>query len=357
MGPATIWTHSDRNYSLSIFILFLALVSAWPLPYLLREAEISGPIGFYGMLGAVCLSVLGMLMLQYTGKRYRVEPGRISVKDGWFSRTQTYTWEGPAAIHLRTHENGHGLWWAVELACGKPRYTLHRSQGDPTETRGLAVSLARALACPLIEGDDEATQTIIPADEIDLPLPERIRRHPQLLNSLPPKPPGAGVRLREDERGLHFVCRNSPGQVAGFVLPLLFFAAALGMVPMLPDSSPQHAGTLPRSAWDRARHENNYDYYWLCGGFLLVVTGILAGSGKELCASRNEIRCSDTAWGLPLRTSRIDVARLREINVQYVHNGALLEVMGDGRTLGGRVENLAVARWMAERITHFYASA
>lgn len=360
MKRTSIWIHSDSNWNLGIFLIFLAFWVAWPLPDLLWQAEIPGPWRFHGVWLGSSLLAIAYYALYFTPKRYTVEPAKVTLRDGWLGRAKIFRWEGPANIYLRSFEDDKGRWWTVDLACGKPHYCLHRALDDEHDSRNLAIALARALQSDLVE-QDETGEVRVPYEELDAPLPERLRRHPQLLLPLHPEPAGSGVEVRRGEGLLAFRWSHSLAQIAPYFLALLFFIFSLAAMPLFPGPLPPHyqdwrGGALQRSAYERVSLEANYDYFMLSGLFLTVVTALVVGHSVEIVASKQGVRQRTRLWGFTLKQVEIPLAELREIVARRGRNGAHLEFLSDHISLGGRLARFEVARWIASEAQHFYAS-
>ncbi|MBT9584616.1 hypothetical protein IV102_14835 [bacterium] len=359
MKRSDIWVHSDSNNNLGFFLVFLGAVAAFPLPVLLAQAEIQGVLARYAsMLGAL-LAMAGLALLHFSRKRYRIEPGSISIQDGFFSSSRVFHWQEPAKIQLRSYEDESGEYWVVDLVSGKPHFTLQRSHGHASETRSLAVALARQLAMPLVESSEDE-EVIIPPDELELPFAERLKRHPQLLGPDYPEPEGASVKLVTEGDSLRFCWRPTASQILPYFLALVLFIVALGGAPLFPGTYPIHyqdwrGADLQRSAFERASLESNYDYFLLCGGFLVAITLLAAGFRKELRASPGSLSCRSELWGVPLQKTEIPIQEFREIWVRRVRNGAYLQFISLERLVGGRVSDPGVAHWVASRVGRYYA--
>jgi xanthosine utilization system XapX-like protein len=359
MQTAEIWVHSDSNRNLGLFLMFLGAVAAILIPPLLSLAEVQGPVQPYATLAGLVLIVLGMALLQMTRKRYRVESNKITVKDGIFTTPKVFHWEPSSKIQLRSYEDEHGEWWLVDLVTAKPHYGLQRSLGHASESRSLAVALARAMSVPLLESN-ESDEVLIPPEELELPFAERLRRHPQLLGPDLPQPAGCSVKLVEEQGSLRFRWKLTPGQILPYFLALLLFVVALAGAPLFPGTYPIHyqdwrGAKLQRTAFERARLQGNYDYFLLCGGFLASLTSLAIGYRKQLRATPTGLSCNSQLWGMPLSKSEIPVAEFREIWVRKVRNGAYLQFLSKKHILGGRVSDIEVAHWVASRVGHYYA--
>lgn len=355
----SISIHSDRNGSLGLFLVFLACSAFLPVPALLAHAEVPGPWSSLGAWLGMVLLAAGYYLLFFTHKRYRVEPDRLTLQDGWLTRPRVFRWSGPVAIYLDSLEDGQKRWWSVELACGKPRYCLHRAADDGHESRDLALSLARALQCDLVE-QDESGELLIPAEELALPLPERLRRHPRQLLPALPEPAASGVATRSDGSLLAFRWTHSPTQIAPYFLALVFFVGCLAALPLFPGPLPPHyqdwrGMALRRTAFERVSQDGNYDFFLLSGLFLAGVTALVAGHSVELLASHQALRKRTRLWGLTLAQTEIPLPELRQVIARRGRNGAYLDFISDHNSLGGRLARLEVARWIASEVQHFYA--
>ena len=356
MTKPTAWVHSQSEHSLSLFLLFLALVALVPLPALLAELEIQqAPSLFLTWLPAV-LAGAGLYLRNFTRKRFWAEPGRLRVRDGLSLVSRHYHWEGTANIALQSYEDQHGEWWSVELVCGKPHYPLHKSLDHCGEMRHLASTLARALGGDLIENE----MPVIQSAELDLALPERLRLHPQLLGADLPRPPASRVQLEQQPGLLHFRWKHAARDVLSFLFSLAMVTLLLASAPLFPGEFPDNysewrGAKFQRSAWEVCR-EGNYSFFWLSGAFLAVATLGWAGVRQELLFTPDRATRRLRLWGIPLSSHSMEIGEIREVWARTLNYGADFEVVGEERQLGGWMSDPASARWIVSRVLRFYSA-
>ena len=355
MKKPTAWIRSQSERSLGLFLLFLAMIALVPLPALLVELEITQPRSLFWTLLPAALAAGGLYLSNFTRKRFWVEPGKLTLRDGLALVPQVYRWQGTADIALHSYEDHHGEWWLIDLVCGKPHYPLHRSLDHCGEMRHLAVTLARALGGSLVENET----VVVPPSELDLPLRERLRRHPQLLGVETPRPPSSRVELEESPERLHFHWKHPWPQVLPFFFALAMVILMLANAPLFPGEFPEtysewRGANFQRSAWEVSGEGNN-SFFWLCGAFLAVATLAWGGVRQELEFTPARAVRRTRLWGIPFSVSSLDAAEIREIWARTLNYGCDFEVVGNDGLLGGWMHDPASARWIVSRVMRFYA--
>ena len=355
MKRPTAWIHSHSNLSLGLFLCFLAMIVAAPLPALLTELEVQQPGSLLWVWLPTALALSGFYLSRFTRKRFWVQPGCVKVRDGLSLTTRIFRWDGPAHVALHSYEDQQGEWWLLDLVCGKPHFALHKSLGHCQEMRHLAVTLARALGGDLVENETQ----VIPRSELDLPLPARLRLHPQLLGPELARPAGSRVELEEAPDSLHFRWRHPWLQVVPFFLALAVFILMLASAPLFPGPAPEQysewrGAKFQHSAWEVSR-EGNYAYFWISGVFLGLATLGWAGIRQELRFTRASAMLLLRLWGIPISRSSLDSGQVREVWARTLNYGCDFEIVGEEKQLGGWMHDPASARWIVSKVLRFYA--
>jgi hypothetical protein len=355
MSKPTVWIHSQSDRSLSLFLLFLALMAAAPIPALLVELEVPKPHLLIWTWLPLVLAGAGLYLRNFTRKRFWAEPGRLKIRDGLWAVTRDYRWEGKADIALHSFEDKHGEWWLLDLVCGKPHYPIHKSLDHCGQMRHLGATLARALGGDLIENETQ----VIPAGELDLALPERLRRHPQLLGDDLARPASSRVVLEQTPELLHFRWRHTFREVLPFFFSMALIVMVLASAPLFPGPFPDNysewrGSKFQRSAWDVSR-EGNLAFFWLSGAAALLATLAWAGVRQELIFTPKRATRRVRMWGIPLSVRALELGQIREIWARPLNYGCDFEVVGEDQQLGGWMLDPANARWIVSRVLRFYS--
>jgi len=336
--------------------MFLAVMTLVPIPAVLAELElVQAGSPLWTWLAAV-LAGTGLYLTRFRRKQFWVEPGRLRVRDGFPFADRVYRWQKGSDIALHSYEDSHGEWWMVDLVCGKPHYTLHKSLDHCQEMRHLACTLARAMGGRLLENDYPA----IPAGELDLPLAQRMKLHPQLLGPELERPPKSRVRLDEQPDLLHFRWRHPLAQVLPFFFSLALFVLILAGAPIFPGEVPEQysewrGAKFQHSAWEVSRR-GEYAYFWLSGIFLAVATAAWAGVRQELLLTSQRCERRLYLWGVPVSSAALESLQIREIWARSLNHGCDFEVVGEEKQLGGWMSDPASARWIVSKALRFYAN-
>ena len=355
MKRPTAWTYSASHQSLGLFLLFLAMVTLLPVPALLAELEIGQARSLLWVWLPTALACGGLYLSNFTRKRFWVEPGQLRVRDGLSLSSRVYHWEGVADIALHSYEDQRGEWWLVDLVCGKPRYTLHKSLDHCQEMRHLAATLTRATGGSLLENE----AMVIPRGELDLPLPERLQLHPQLLGPEWEQPHSSRVALQEAPDRLHFRWKHPWSHILPFFFSLALVILILASAPLFPGETPEQysewrGAKFQHTAWEMSR-QGDYSYFWLSGAFLALATLAWAGVRQELVFTPERAMRRVRTWGIPVSAASLEVREIREIWARTLNYGCDFEVVGEDKQLGGWMSDPASARWIVARVLRFYA--
>lgn len=341
----TIAAHSERHHSHGVFlILFGVAVGLLVPPVLELGNRVGGMYEFVPHLGLLS-TLVGFWLMRTTKKRYIVEPGSLTVREGLFSRPTVYRWKENPSVRLALQDDDN---WVVSLVCGKPHYVLDRRAGHPMESRSLAEELARALTAPLIEIAN-GSQIVVSAEELSLSFTERAKRHPQLLGPEIPAPEGREVEVVEEPGRLRFDWWPTPQETIPLTLGLIGLAVLFSYSGLFAEH---------RTAFDLAREFGDYRFFILSGFFVIGLSGAFMGYHRELEVSGDEVSTRTLWFGLTLDHSRIPLSELKEVWVVHGQGGSgYLELISDHKMLGGRVSQLAVARWVASKVRRFVGGA
>lgn len=323
--------------------MFLGGVVAWPVPALLTALNRAPAQLWHWHLFGWALLGTGLVLSHFTRKRFRIESGKLTVKDGLLSAPFHYLWDGPADIHLSSVETEHGESWAVDLVCGKLFYRVHQSFDHLSENLSLAVALARAIGGSLVETADSQPVVIAP-EELGLPYRERVRRHPQLLPRQVEKPNSRDIVLVEENGQQSFRFQISWPHLGPYLLMLVFVMSILAAAP------PLSSGDAAQSAFHQAQSGRSYAYFILCGATLGSLMLVAFGFQKELVVSADSLCTRTSFWGITFGRNCIPTGEIQDIWVRQLRNGAQLQFVAEGRCLGGQVSDLQVARWVAARV-------
>lgn len=344
-----LWVHSDSNKNIGLFAIFMGGVVALPVPALLSALNRAPTRAWQWHLFGAALFGSGLLLFQFTRKRFRVESGKLTVHDGLLSPPVQYLWDGPADIHLTGVDTKHGEGWAVDLVCGKLYYRIHNSFDHLNDNLNLAVALARAVGGSLV-GRSDSQPMVIPPEELGLAYRERARRHPQMLPRDAQRPSSCQVSLIETNGQQSFRWQQSWPQVRPYLMMLAFVMAILaGTVPL-------SGGDTARSAFQLAQAGTGYTYFILCGTILGGLMLVALGFQKELVVGPDLLCTKTSLWGIPVGRKCIPAGAIQDIWVRQVRNGAQLQFVSEGRCLGGQVSDLQVARWVASRVARWLVS-
>ncbi len=355
MKKPTIWVHSQSQRSLGLFLIFLALMLLLPVPALLAELEIAQPRSLIWTWLPAMLAWAGLYLSKFTRKQFWVEPGRVRVHDGLALTSRVYPWQAGTDIALHSYEDAQGEWWLVDLVCGKPHYTLHKALEHRQEMRHLASTLARAIGGRLVENNE----LVIPSEELDLPLPERLKLHPQLLGPDLPQPATGRVRLEEEPGQLRFRWRHPWAQVLPLFFSLALFILLLASAPLFPGEAPEQysewrGAKFQHNAWEVSRR-GDLAYFWLTGVFLALATLTWAGVRQELLLTPQRCERRLSLWGMLVSSAKLETSQIREIWARSLNHGCDFEVVGEEKQLGGWMSDPASARWIVSKALRFYS--
>lgn len=244
-----LWVHSESNKNTGLFLMFLGVVVAVPLPALLAALERLPAQPWHWRAMGVVLLGFGLLLSHCTRKRFKVSPGKLTVQNGVLSAPVHYRWEGPADIHLSSYQTRQGENWAVDLVCGKLFYRIHQGFDHLTENLSLAVALARAIGGSLVETSD-SQPVVIPLEDLGLAYRERVKRHPQLLLAAVAKPSGCHAILTEEKGQVSFRWQLTWPHIAPYLIMLAFVMSLLAGLP------PLGSGDAAQSPYNLAHCEN-----------------------------------------------------------------------------------------------------
>lgn len=352
-----IIVHTDRNRSVSVFVVFVGLVAVWPLWYMGATWFAHEPRTWADWTPAVTLSGVlsfaGVLLAVASRKRISVAPDTVRVFEGPLRRPLTFTWaDGPApAIRLQgilSERKDHPkTTWLVKLVSGRHEYTLDERAGRQMESRALAEAVAKALSCSFVEKDERGNDLMLSAADLDLPYPERVRRYPSLIGSPVPQPSGVRIRHFERDGRREFSWGIvTPSLLFGMaILGLMFFAASA--VP----ERPRHPSYL-----EVARARGDFHLYVWTAGILAAALLICAGFRFRLRLSAKGVRLSESIWGVPLTSRTLPIDAIEEVQVSHTVRGPVVQVLADRRMIEFRASDPDVAQWLAYEIRAYLAA-
>jgi hypothetical protein len=346
---------SEANRDGGIFLVFLGLVGAVPLHYLVsqllfREASWDWRVG---ALFGVALVFCGLWLIFFTRKRFLVGPGSVVIREGLWRRPIRYRWRESPRIRLRCNTEERGgepvTVWQVSLVDGRYEYTLDRRPGQQLESRMLAELLAKAIGCPVVE-KTEGGEVVIALEDLDLPFSERVKRDPRLLGECREQPRHNPIRL--DRKGQEHIYSWSLF-TSGLLHEIsMFFLIALGLslVPLSRES-----GELGLSLLDLARKTGDYTYFWAVGGIYGVALAVLKGYRVQVRVGPEGAGTRILLWGLPLSQRFIPARELEEIGLCAEARGWFVHMISDTRILSVRLASKEVAGWLCSQLRHLAA--
>ncbi|MEW6283891.1 MAG: hypothetical protein AB1758_35085 [Candidatus Eremiobacterota bacterium] len=354
----TLRIPSESNRDLGIFLVFLGVVGAVPGVYLvsrliLHRVDWDWRTGGFLGLGLVAL---GLWLLLFTRKTFRLTPREIRIQDGPVRKAVVYRWEGVPVVRLRSVEEeraGKGVEvFEVHLVDGHYNYLLDRRPGQQMESRTLAEMVAKAVGCPVREKTREEGEITLAAEELDLPFVERVRRHPALLGTPVEETPPAASPVTEQRNGSTLRFSWSAFHKDG-IGEILVAAALLLGIQLLPFRLDSEGPTL--SMWDLARTSGDYSVFLGELGFLLLVLVLLSGQRHEFLVDPDRVRWKRTLWGTTLKQVSIPIRELEQISVRDSSRGTFVQLISD-RVIVSRRLPMATAAWLAGRLRHHLAS-
>ncbi len=134
-------THHDRDTG--VVLLFLSLVFYYAVPALASQFGLShGTTSLVSTPIGLLLMLLGISMLFLARKRIRVQPGLVSIKDGFLSKTLNLRYESTPTIKLSVYEEERrgrvDAVWTVHLIDDGRQYLVDRRVGQHIAVRSLA---------------------------------------------------------------------------------------------------------------------------------------------------------------------------------------------------------------------------
>lgn len=364
-GQGKLVIPSDANRDLGFFLVFLGAVGTLPAQYLCDWLGYDASYAFYaGMSGLLCILV-GLYLLGFSKKTFRISTAEISVQEGLFGGAVTYRWDSKPVIRLRSQEEERGTksqeYWLVNLIDGKKQYVLDRRLGNQMESRCLAEAIAKYIQCPVMEKADHGEVTI-PFEELDLPFAERVRRNENLLGPKVDKPSETTIEHRKEGQSLIFSWPlASSGMVSEF-LTISILVALFSVVPIFsgeknPDNPLAEPPRFHRSYLDLAREEQKYSFFIIAGGALAAAYVFIFGYRLRLQADPNKLSAHATLWGFPLSSRTIPSQQLEEVWVRQSSRGTYLQFISDEQIISGRTSSLETATWLASQIRHYYGAS
>lgn len=346
-----ITVHTYSNRSLGIFVMFLGLVTTWPLWYMYCMWFASMPQTLTqwlpAVIAAVVLTVAGFLLAFASYKRIVVNPRWIRIVDGPLHQSVTFHWTSDPRVRLQSivseRNDRPKTTWIVKLLSERFDYTIDERLDRQLESRGIAEAVAKALGCPLLERDEEG-EVVIEARDLDMPFRQRVEKNPALLGKPIAQPPNAGVLRTESERALTF----SWGIVTG---GLILSIVAIGLILFVFSAIPLKLDQP--SYFEYARRAGDYHLYLRSAAVILFALVVLAGFRIRVSLTPTEVQLYETLWRFPFVSRSISNCDIEEIHVFHTVSGPTVQVVSDEALLQIRTSDSKVAGWLAHEIRQY----
>lgn len=352
--PITLSTSRDRDTG--VVLLFLSLVFYFMVPPLAQEfglsrgttALVSTPIG-------LILMVLGFSGLFLARKSIRVEPGSVTIKDGFLARPLHLRYEKPPTIKLSVYEeqkaNGRvDEIWTVHMNDDGRQYLVDRRVGQHVTCRSLAERLAKATQGSLVESSEGYSHKF-ELSELDLPFMARAERYPKLMGQPVDEPADKVVDYKRDSNGIEVSWSFFR---SGLFMELLSISACLLIAAFVPlPGGPKGQGF---SLYDAERAQGDYRYFIAVGLFTVVGMILLSGYRNRIVVNSKDGAVSkSTVWGLAVRKGKIPLDKLEHVGVNINSRGPYLQLISDEKILKEMLPSTNIARWLAWEIRQYLA--
>lgn len=350
---------SSVNRDLALFLIFLGLVGAVPGYYILNklflhQAHWDWRLGGFVGLGLV---LVGLFLLVFTRKSFRLGQGELRLRDGLFRRPLNYRWHENPRIRMRSVEEEHdgkpAEVFEVHLVDGRYNYLLDRRPGEQMESRTLAEILAKAIGCPIVEKSRETGDLVLQAEELDLSYSERAARYPSLLGPPPDPAVPPAVKTRQEGDALVLAWNSFNRNLLSEVLVAFGLIVFMEFLPFKSGAE----GAPPRSFIDLMAANNDYSPLFVQAGILVVLLLILGGLRHEFWLRPDKVTWRQLMWGIPTRQVVMPTAHLEQISVRESSRGNFLQLISDRVIITRRLGDSHTAGWLAARIRHHYGPA
>ncbi len=348
---------SNANRDLGIFLVFTGLVGGVPLYYLYRVLLLQTPVWDWrkGAALGLLLALVGLALLAWTRRCFRVREGQVEVRDGLIRRSVRYAYRDHPVIRLQTLEvEGRGRpveLWQVMLVDGKYEFLLDSRPNQMQESRCLAEFLAKSIGCPLRVRREAGAQLDIEAKDLDLPFSERVHRDPSLLGPRLPRPEPFPIReeIAGSSRTFRWGIRTSSllSEMTGLFLAALAFS-------VVPLAGPQNQ---EYSLLDLARLHGDFVYFQVVGALFALALFLQFGYQVKVALGPDRIRARTSLWGLPLWSRSIPMGELEEILVRSLSQCTLLQFVSDEEIFSLRVLRRDLAEYLASELRHAIAAS
>ncbi len=343
-------THHDRDTG--VVLLFLSLVFYYAVPALASQFGLShGTTSLVSTPIGLLLMLLGISMLFLARNRIRVQPGLVSIKDGFLSKTLNLRYESTPTIKLSVYEEERrgrvDAVWTVHLIDDGRQYLVDRRVGQHIAVRSLAERLTKATQGSLIEVHDGKNLEFA-LEELDLPFTTRVLKHPTMMGTPVEEPHDKIVQYSQGPEGIEV---NWSFFHSGMMLEILMVAACLVGAAFVPlPGGPDGNGF---NLYEVARAENNYTYFAIVAAFAVVSMALLAGYRNRLRLDAKGGSSQSTVWGIPVRGGKIPVGELEHVGISVTSRGTYLQLISDKRIITELLPSTHIARWLAWEMRQF----
>ena len=346
---------SDANRDFGFFLIFTGVVGSVPAYYLFRVLVVHTATWDWrkGAALGLLVALVGLCLVLFTRRCFRVRDGAVEVRDGLFRRPVRYHWKSEPLVRLQSLEQERGgrivESWQVMLVDGKYEYLLDSRPNQHQESRSLAEYLAKSIGCPMAVRQDTGPALQIQAADLDLSFSERVQRYPSLLGPRTPRPEGCPIR--EEGQGAQRVFRWGMRTSGLFseTVGLFLIALAASVVPLPGERD------LDYSLFELARLHHDYTYFQVVGGLFTLALFLQFGYRVCIVLTPEAVGAQTCLWGLTLWSRSIPTRVLEEISVRGRSQGAFLQLVSDQRIVNLRILRHDLAHYLASELRYSMA--
>ncbi len=348
-GDHIIYLPSDANRDLGLFLIFVGIIIVPPcywlyLYYTQRVFQSWRPSIFIGAIPVF----LGLLLIFFSMKKIHVNKSFIRISDGLFKKAFNIRWKTQPRIRLRYDEveiRGRiKEIWETSLLDGKLEYDIDRREYHQLEARALGEHIAKFLASPFIENDEDDKETVLEPQDLDLPFKARVIKYPGFRSKPVDPPKNPNLKIVERNRALTV----SWGiHTTGLLLDVIGFAAIILVFAYFPWKQ----GAL--SFFEQCQKQGDFYFFHIAGIILAITILVVIGYRAKLKISSHGAIFWVTIWGVPLRMKKILIDKIEEIRLTPSMRGPRVQIVSDKEIISFRLFDRQAARWLSYRLQQF----
>ncbi|MHC9539849.1 MAG: hypothetical protein AB9903_10050 [Vulcanimicrobiota bacterium] len=348
-GDHIIYLPSDANRDLGIFLIFIGIVIVPPCYWLYMYYTQKVFQGWRPSIFIAAIWVcLGLILIIFSRKKIHVNKNFIRISDGLFKSAFTIRWKEHPRIRLKYDEvELRGRLkeiWDTSLTDGKLEYDIDRREYHQTEARALGEHIAKFLASPLIEYDEDNNETVIEPQDLDLPFKARVIKYPGFQSKPvdPPKNPNLKIVERNKSLTVSWGIHTT-----GLLLDIIGFAAIILVFAYFPVKQGAE------SFFEQCARRGDFYFFHLSGIILALTMLVVLGYRAKLKISSHGAIFWVTIWGLPLRMKKIMIDKIEEIRLTPSMRGPRVQIVSDEVIISFRFFDRQGARWLSYRLQQF----